>query len=360
MKASKFFFAVILTAISFAATGQTVKGVVCDSASRQPISNVTVYIDGTTYNAATNDRGEFVLNRHSLPQAVLVASHVAYKLSFVNLSDDESLDTLFLAPQVENISDVVVAGDKDKVLFSEEDKFKSFFRQLIGTSAARTQCEILNREDIRLIFDSRTMTLTAYTSAPIIIRNDYLGYKIHYNLMDFTIKYSKLSLTRFNVEAIYYTGTFFFEDLGQPTGKVLRNREKSYSTSIQRFVNLLFDGQLDDSDFLMYVNGSRRRVADCFVTDSVSDNLRTVSLTDKLIEETGDSDEALNYYATDAAQIAFMDVVNGRRQSRIRFFTDEFVIAPSQIVLPLNKIIFSGDMGDQRVGDLLPLNYKQP
>jgi hypothetical protein len=62
---------------------------------------------------------------------------------------------------------------------------KLFREQFLGINVAGKNCIIENEEEIYFNYDRKTLTLIAYSDQPLIIINNYLGYKIEYQLIDF-------------------------------------------------------------------------------------------------------------------------------------------------------------------------------
>ncbi|NNU33189.1 hypothetical protein HK413_01560 [Mucilaginibacter sp. S1162] len=106
--------------------------------------------------------------------------------------------------------------------------FNLFKENFLGTSANARQCEIINPEIIN--FSTQKGLLLADADDFLIIKNNRLGYRIHYLLKDFSYNSNdKLTL---------YHGDFSFEELegtDADKSKWAKNRAETYQGFVYAF-----------------------------------------------------------------------------------------------------------------------------
>ncbi|MCP4725443.1 MAG: hypothetical protein GY863_10425, partial [bacterium] len=121
--------------------------------------------------------------------------------------------------------------------------FEDFEKAFIGKSRNARKTEIVNSEVLEFDYDEKYDILTAKTDETLIIENKSLGYKIHYNLIEFvmTDKY------------LVYKGYPRFINLVPENLTDLvewkENREKTYNGSLRHFLRCLINDDINESDF---------------------------------------------------------------------------------------------------------------
>ncbi|MDL2277476.1 carboxypeptidase-like regulatory domain-containing protein [Parabacteroides sp. OttesenSCG-928-G07] len=323
------------------------KGIVFDKKLNEPVWNASVYLDGTSFNTITNEDGSFELTINSDITTQLVIRFIGYeKVTFdypFNLPD-----TIFLEERPEMINELVVEAKEGK--FTRARKMKAFKTTFLGTTKAGKSCEILNEDDINLIFDTENNVLIATANTPIIIDNKYLGYTVYYDLVEFQAQYKTNSLNDSQLHQTYYLGTFSFQEKKNNNQRILLNRSNTYDKSISNFIRNLYNKTLDKSNFSFSKNEYRLSADECFVVRKGLGNCQVII--QPPILGARKSVDRENY-----TEIGYVDVWYKDEQSSIIFYTDKFQINRTRITAPLDKVAFSGEMGEQRVGDLLPWEY---
>jgi len=342
-------------------SAQTLSGYIYDRESKEPIWNASVYLDGTSYNTITDVMGRFDLPVGREMNTRLVISHVKYDKVVCETPFLYLADTIYLEERVTVIDEVIVAKGKGSVKYSQEKKMKAFLRQFLGTTKAGKSCVLLNEEDVQLIYDSNEKLLTARANVPLVIMNKLLGYKIHYDLSEFEARYKNNNLNS-KAFMFYCSGTSSFMDVSNGDPVIAHNREQIYRGSVSNFVQNLYYRTLDESDYKLFVNDKELLQNECFeIVDTLGSTLVRVKPdiinTDDHNSEQMTDNQGSGTHFVDAAQYNFLRVSYKRQTSEIIFFTDSFWIDSSHILYPMNKIFYSGNMGAQRVGDMLPQDY---
>ena len=208
----------------------------------------------------------------------------------------------------------------------------------MGTSKYGKTCKILNEDDLILRYDKRGKQLTVSAKAPLEIKNKSLNYHITYELVDFEVVFNYIDLFRndFNVYSTYYSGSSLYKDENiNNKESILKQREKVYRGSIQHFMRSIFRGDLKKEKYKIFKRGFGVKTPEhIFVKDLDSTNFKEVKLSGKLTV-----------------------THRGKSQSDLIPKTDKFYVDEFGNFVPVQSLFFNGAMGNQRIGDTLPLDY---
>jgi hypothetical protein len=223
----------------------TVEGIVTDSKSMEPVPFATIYIDGTTFSAISNESGNFkLLNFPKLPYKVIVTRLGYYKNELEINSNSDKWLIIELVPKLHELDEIVIKPTNNN---GWKKYGKMFFEEFIGTSKFSKECKILNPGVLEFNFIDSTNQLYVKSDEEIIIQNNALGYKIKYLLSAFVKDYTK--------GFTYFEGSTLFQDLSLEESNIKfiniwkLNRQKSFNGSIQHFFKCLYDGTSTESGF---------------------------------------------------------------------------------------------------------------
>ncbi|WP_040279331.1 carboxypeptidase-like regulatory domain-containing protein [Psychroserpens damuponensis] len=307
---------------------QIFSGTVLDTATNKPLESVSVYFDNTTIGTSTDDKGYFSIEYTDAVQSTLVISFLGYEKIFI--ADYRSKDDIkILLKESANELDIVVIDADDGM--SRELKLKKFKREFLGKSENGKSCKILNEDDIKLRYNKRDKTITAWSNTPIIVKNKNLKYEVSFEIIDF-----EMTLGIWGASSVVYTGTSFFKDLDPKKKKrTSKNRQSAYDGSVQHFIRALYNKQLEDKGYIFGVEGFVVNPYDYFIMSKANSNgIKTVALKEKL-------------------DIFYKGTIESIIQTEVQYFKiDKF-----GNYSPIQDVLFGGNMGSQRVGDSLPLNY---
>jgi hypothetical protein len=348
-----------------------VYGVVLDKKTKEPIAGASVYFDNTTVGMITDFEGEFAFNLDNKINATLVVSFVGYKTKIIPDPKSYEKYTILLEEDVNALEEVFVEY-KDE--WSRAYKLKQFRKEFLGTSKLSKACTILNEDDIILRFNSDDKQLTAYAKQPIIIKNDALDYEISYDLKEFTVQYGSSNTIKYNLEdnknkaskvfvvrkktnrtvergrepvednkdkryylkSVYYAGTAFFKTVASKNHKrVLRKREKAYKGSVPHFMRSIVNNTLKKDGYKIF-KGTIQVYPGLYI------------LTEKL--------EGQNLTKV-KVRYRLNILYNKKQQSAIESKVDTFTVDVFGNHSNISQVLFGGVMGDQRLGDTLPLDY---
>ncbi|WP_282031195.1 carboxypeptidase-like regulatory domain-containing protein [Winogradskyella eximia] len=306
-----------------------------DKLTQQPIETVSVYFDNTTIGTTTNDKGEFSISYTDAVQSTLVISYLGYNK--VLISDFRSKNNVVIElVEADNALDEVYLEYDDGL--TRRQKLRLFRKEFLGNSKFGKSCKILNEDDLILKYDKRKKDLYASCKVPLKVLNKSLQYEISYDLIDFEVnfKYANLKTREFTVNSVVYFGTSFYKELENfKKNKSIKNREQAYSGSVQHFMRSLYNKNLKDEGYLIFYDGFVINEWSYFTVEAVENtDFKKVSL----------KENVSILYDKDF-------------QSELQLEIDEFFIDTYGNYAPIIGVYFSGVMGNQRVGDTLPLDY---
>ena len=349
------------------ASAQVISGVVCDVTTKKPVADVHVYLDGTSINTITNAAGRFELRSRSVFNTKLVLHHLLYKTAIINNPFGRIPDTLFIQERLYDLPEFTVLADR----FSRAQKIKAFREQFLGVTRAGKSCVILNEEDIQLSVNMQSRRLLASSDNPIVVVNEYLGYKVSFILVDFWVQYgfSFVSLNNDYVQSSFFAVVSYFEDLTPDNRRIKRRRDNTFELSSNYFFKSFANDSLKENKFTLF---NRQFPVDHRQYFSTKDTMMQTMIS--IIPETDINKVKTSY--TDPSQASMtsvtdfnysgaeltgvVSVLNRRRiQTDIYFMTDSFLVDRYGNIDTIDKISFSGQMGELRAGNMLPIDYER-
>ena len=313
---------------------QVFTGTVYDRATNQPLPDVYVSFNGTVAFAVTDNSGKFELTVAQRLNTQLVFSHIAYNMVIVENPFDELPEKIYMEQRINVLSDVIVRPDQ----FSRRQKLRVFREQFLGITQAGRSCRIVNEDDITIWFHLPTRTLRASSEQPIEVINQYLGYRVLFLLIDFQVEYSSVTLDRNNVMQSHFAVTTSYVDLSPDDRRIKRRRDDVYVRSSNFFFKNFANNTLNENGFQIYKDGYLTDHNLYFATED------TLSL--KMIRR------------MTVPSLSTFSVLYRRRQSDFRFTTDTLLVDQYGNIDPFDKVIFWGTMGQNRAGDMLPIDYE--
>lgn len=222
---------------------RTLRGVVFDSETGEPIPTVHVYISQTTVGTVTKSDGTFEFSTKLSGVHTLVFSFVGYKTQTneVNFYEDERLyfeikltpDPIELAPLE------ITASNKEW-----QENFEIFRKNFIGETNIARNTKINNPWVISFERDEDE-NLVAKAESPLEIVNPALGYELKVDLVEF--RWPKSGVLG------YYLFYVSYKELETEKEREMRrwkrNRRDIYAGSFQHFLKSLYDDELKENNF---------------------------------------------------------------------------------------------------------------
>ena len=219
---------------------QTYSGIVIDVDSEIPLANANVFLAGTLTGTTTNKEGYFEFDANGNFSVPVVFSFVGYTtrvLSWYELSSDSIVR---LKKEVLEIEEINVKSNPGG--WSRGRMMLVFKEEFLGTSENAQSCKIENGNDIYLYYNNDTKVLHANSRKPIVIENKLLGYRIYY-LLDYF---------RSSDSAIQFKGYCRFEELNfeknRRKNNIEQQRGETYLGSIMHFIRYLHNENLNKND----------------------------------------------------------------------------------------------------------------
>lgn len=224
----------------FGFSQSAVSGKVVSMADGKPVTGANVFLNGATIGTSTNADGTFTL-KVSRGQYDLVVSCVGYETFFQKAVVDNaslSLPEIKLAVKITELKEVKI---------TQPDPYRAqylaaFIQAFLGRSANAQKCRILNTDAINISFNRAKNMLTASSDDFLEIENKALGYKLYYQLNQFSKKYNMT----------YYAGPVWFEEMkGTPAQQKrwLEKREEIYRGSSMHFLRSVFEHRFSQEGF---------------------------------------------------------------------------------------------------------------
>lgn len=317
---------------------QFISGKVVDEKSK-PIAAVNVYFDGTTIGTLTDKNGNFTLNFGAKLNSILVVSCLGYTPEYItNFKPNEFLN-IKLNMSVNVLREVVVQRDG----FPRAQKMEVFKKQFLGTTKHGKSTVIENEEDIYFTYDPKTKVLEAFADNPLRILNNSLGYKINYQLVKFDCKLYPWKSKPKAVRNCYYAGLTRFESISNQD-KIKKKRDAVYDGSRLHFFRSIAANNWKNDDFRLFKKSWEVNPTAFFAVKDTLD-LKKITVT------TNKNQPAI------VKILAEFDLLRKGDQSKIIFETSTFYVDKFGNNSHSDKIYFSGSMSEQKVGDMLPMDY---
>jgi hypothetical protein len=319
----KFLLMFLIAGYSIHAPAQVIRGTVIDSQTEDVVSFASVYFSGTTIGTVTGEDGKFEMDISGQPLLPLTVSAVGYSsVTLVEYSVDEPLK-IFLTPRVYELAPIEVSTSS--LERERRANLRVFRNQFLGRTSYARRCEIINEHDITFNYGSDKDTLIAIAFKPLQVRNNALGYIITFHLDRFEF-YRKPG-------SVLYTGTFIFREIPAGIGsmsQIERRRNNAYNGSVMHFFRSLWANDLKDQGFLV-----------------MNHEIELLSYKDIVF-----SDGRQKYLMYKGG----LEVTYSGNTSFIRFLKNRVTFDESGYFDPV-AIMFTGEMGDRRVGEALPLDF---
>lgn len=248
---------------------QQIIGRIIDAKNGQPIAGAHVFINNTVFTTHSQSDGSF-----SLPLKGTGALIVACKgyHSFKQKTDSSIIATIEIQLQKKEAEKLSVIVDPANTLSLWQSQFKLNF---LGRTQAAYHCSIKNLQDVYFFKNkSDSNLIEARSTAPLIIINKWLGYKITFFLERYWYQKS--------TGAASYFGYVYFEPIKE-NKKILRNRRNSYYGSAHHFYRSLVEGTLSKKEFSIkhIQTDSSNKINDGYATKTTGINVEDIFFKDQ-------------------------------------------------------------------------------
>ena len=239
-----FIFSIFLQFSSNIYAQRTLEATLIDEATRKPVSNVHVYLDGTNIGTTTDSLGIFRISVSNVVNSSLVISHILYEKIIIPDPFREALpEVIYMEEIISDISELIISANI-KIDRKKRREMLDIFRiQLLGNDHAAL-VKIVNEDDIVLTHNKEQQELIAYSKKPLEIVNNYLKYRILWELIEFRISYSDQTVHNNSIQHVSYSGTAYFMDIGNNSKSLRTSRQEVFKKSSRHFFHLLAQKQM--------------------------------------------------------------------------------------------------------------------
>lgn len=328
---------------TFFSIAQNIEGKVRTEEGK-PLNGVSVYLDGTSIGTSTNEEGYFKLVTTSKFNTSLVIRFIGYEDVVISNPYQASFFDITMVVHENEIEAVTIVDDG----FSRKSKLDIFKKQFLGTTKAGKQCIILNEDALVLEYDKNTNILTAKSFEPILIENAFLGYKLEFDIYDFYVKFARKSISEHDVVQSMFLGTSKYYDTSIKEVQ-RKNRNKVFYGSQMHLFKTIISQSWDAKSFVLY-QGSFPVIAKDYFEITKENDFYRVKVTGNYMKT--------NELTTNRFFASYNLLYNKKNQSKIVFNTDEFFVDAFGNNTHRDQIIFGGDLGTQKIGNMLPLNFE--
>ncbi len=325
MKRSLTFFLFII--ISLKAYNQVIEGKVLNNTDKKPVEGASVFFSGTFTGAYTDREGHFKLDVSKNKNMPLTVSAMGfYSVSLTQFTSGKPV-IVYMVPRVFELSEVVVS-DKDLSRVRKRN-LRIFKDEFLGTTFNAVQSRITNEDDIKFVYDLNSDNVMAYSSIPVIVENNALGYKVTYFLDEF--EYDRRNRVTFFAGNILFNEDLTLSD--EQKRNFEKKRELAYNGSRMHFFRALWADNLEVSGF------------------KVRDRSGTILSYSDLVTE---ADSLLKYFHYEGDLIIYYK--STEPSGEISFNEDEVYFDRNGYFNP-RGIQWSGPISDFRIADWLPYEY---
>ncbi len=340
----------------------TITGIVKDAETGETLPFCNVFVNNTTIATVTDMNGEYTLENLEPGSLEIGFSFIGYiaETKKVTLNPGGiSTVNLNMEPFAQELSDVEIKASRDKSWERDLRKFENLF---LGNDDVASKSSIENPWVIDFPESEEKNTFVASADIPLEITNNYLGYKITFNLQDFFD-----SPTNYRI-----AGAARFEEMIPETEDQRstweNNRAEVYQKSPMNMFRAMITGDQEKEGFFLYGDKaggspSMNMRSDIFANElgkSVvpyqPDNLVTpapnkpeeylITMKGRIEIHYQKGYSQVNTYKDAPYPVSWLEVNKGI----VRVKENGMVLNPQDLV-------FSGDMDRKRISTLLPLDY---
>jgi hypothetical protein len=355
----RWLFVLALMAWNTVTHAQTIQGRVVDAKTNEPMPFANVFINNSTVGTTTELDGTFVLKNVRQPAVYEIifsfVGYESYKLKVSLTQDELKIGTIRLKASEEILSTIEVKGTRDT---QWEKKLKRFRKIFLGDDDGAALCEIKN--SWALEFDESDGKFVAKASQPLDIENKYLGYK-----QTFFLKSFSADATSYLIE-----GNVRFDELPSDNDdermKWAAHRAKSYGHSRQHLFRSIVDRQIRGGGFDLFTE----------INPLVSTTTRAAFFNPEIGSTMKWYDTTALARTTNQAGVfeisipQRMEVHYKREKIPIHLYRDIFnpvswitlrkgtvLVNRDGVELNPAEVTVAGDMNNDRVAHLLPIDY---
>lgn len=319
--------------------GQELRGTVRDD-NKQPLPGATVYLNGTSIWAITDENGQYQLTPSAEINTELIVSALGFEPYALPDPYARNPAQITLKPATTKLREVNVRAP----LFTRKQMLRRFREEFLGRTKAGKSCKIKNEDALYFDYDPKTFVFKTFADEPLVVENHHLGFEMEFTLVDFYINFRYKTLNPEDIRQWLLSGTTLYREFPQ-SKKYDKARAKSYEGSQMQFFRLLTRGALQKENFRLYVDRWPRAPQDCFAVSFEGGMYKVTVLAN-------DKDKTPEFRKT------FDMLYKNNDQSALTVRVPEFHVDKFGNYDNFEMVNFSGAITQKRAGDLLPADYQ--
>lgn len=351
----------LLVLFSFSVNAQNISGTVTDEKGT-PVEYVSVFFDNSTTETQTDANGNFSLSIPENNRNLLVFSAFGYQYYVVENPKPQQNLKITLQLEDNELEELVI----DQTAFSRKEFLRAFRHFFIGNTQNAKRTKIVNEEVLSFYFDKNSNTFYAYADEPIKVENKKLGYEILFHLDVFEVRYRRFTLDPNSYSSSHFFGYTQYRDKANGSKKSIKNRQKTYDDSSMAFFSDLVQSNLENSNYVLAVNGlgvNPNEYFDIKKEDNYQLTLKKIpTRKNPIYTEKAVVNGVFNpNLVTEYEEVEVPFVVYNKEieeQSQLYFQQQTINIDANGNLQNPQAVFFSGYFGDLKVADMLPLDYQ--
>ena len=372
-----------------------VKGRVLDEETGKPLPYASVFLNNSTYGAVADDNGDFEF--YTKPGSYdLIVNFFSYQPIIYPIEFTETPTKKFvfkMRPLEYDLEEISVESTRDEIWYKNYEVFKSTF---LGSSVNAGKCEILNPEVLIIDFNQKTKTMKVRARDVLKIRNSGLGYEIDYllDIYEYNIGQGMVSFQGYprflemkgsKGKKSKWTKARNRAYLGSPThlfASLVAGNAASEGFSMIKIIKKLNPNRPSDREVKEAREQLKSTQLSGIVISSDSDPNNVIArsrepkfiqytnnqpiISDSLIVRVGDKiylnfeDHIQIIYDKEPSEIAFTGSLSSKstQKSVMSLTGGKTEILENGMMLDPLAVLFEGYMGWEKLGDMLPVDYK--
>lgn len=340
----------ILILLSIKLNAQTtLTGFVTDSLNR-PIPFASVYLSKTTIGTLTDNEGSYSL---------IIPFNGVYDLITSSMSYKSNSQTIFATGGIQklNIKLFLKLIQLNEVTIKSKDKNRLknltlFTRLFLGATANAQYCKLMNPEDIHLYYDSSNKTLKGFSTKPLKIENNALGYIIVYDLTDF-IYNSETGFLRFS-------GNPYFQSIdgsSKSNKRTNKNRLIAYYGSRLHLLRAIFSESLAGENFIISECKLDSTTKECIEINPVSVRSIVQSHAHKYQTLYSPNPIFIKYTENHPELVTGLTGFQSQVYESTIQFSDSVRLYSNGYFGEPYFLTWGGEMANERIADMLPFDF---
>jgi len=231
---------------------QEVTGRITEAYTGKPMPYASIRVSNTTIGTVSDELGNYSMTVPGRGNFEIVVSYLGYYPIFYKVNVPDTFHEIDFALRVNEIAinEVTISAKHTGKSKHTKKDIDLFWRTLLGEKPSKNGLEVLNPNKMYYYLNKNNI-FKASCNEPIEIINHKTGYRIHYILKGFQYNY--------NNREFEYGGAPCFEELkpqdNHEKNRWEKTRKEVYAASITHFLKALYNQQLHEEGFLLFVNG---------------------------------------------------------------------------------------------------------